>query len=81
MEKFDWRMDMKNISVKELNYINDMLSWELLSAKKCFQYGHQESNPAHQQVFFDTARTHQQNYVSLLSYLDQVNREKGGLMQ
>lgn len=36
---------MKNISTKELNYINDILSWELLVAKKFAQYANQETNP------------------------------------
>ena len=72
---------MKNLSTKELNYIGDLLSWELLSAKKCNQYAHQESNPAHRQVFFDTASMHQQNYTNLLNYLENTNREKTGGMQ
>ena len=71
---------MKNISAKELNYVNDLLSWELLSAKKCFQYANQETNPAHQQVFSDTAHVHQQNYTDLLNYIGQTNKEQGGLM-
>lgn len=66
-------MDMKHLSSKELNYINDILSWELLSAKKCFQYAHQESNSAQQQVFFDAARMHQQNYSDMLDYVNQIN--------
>jgi hypothetical protein len=72
---------MKNLSTKELNYIDDLLSWELLSAKKCNQYGHQETNPAHQKVFFDTASMHQQNYTNLLKYLETINTEKSGGMQ
>lgn len=72
---------MKNLSSKELNYIDDMLSWELLAAKKCNQYAYQEMNTAHQQVFFDTASMHQQNYMNLLNYLENINREKSGGMQ
>lgn len=69
---------MKNISTKELNYISDILSWELLASKKCFQYGHQESNQANQQIFFDAARMHQKNYTSLLNYVNQINMQQGG---
>jgi hypothetical protein len=69
---------MKNISSKELNYIGDMLSWELLAAKKCYQYGHQETNPTHQQTFLDAAKTHQQNYQTILNYVNQVNTGQGG---
>jgi len=69
---------VKNLSTKELNYLNDFLSWELLSCKKCYQYANQEINTAHQKVFFDAARTHQQNYTNLLSYVEQVNKTTGG---
>ncbi|MGI6550769.1 MAG: hypothetical protein ACOX4Q_12200 [Syntrophomonadales bacterium] len=72
---------MKNLSIKELNYINDILSWELLSAKKSFQYANQElqAQSAHHQVFYDTASVHQQNYTTLLNYLNQVNSAQGGM--
>lgn len=69
---------MKHISTKELNYLNDFLSWELLSAKKCYQYGHQESNSTHQHIFFDAANVHQQNYTNLLNYIEQYNKTQGG---
>lgn len=68
---------MKNLSTKELNYINDFLSWELLSAKKCFQYAHQEMNSAHHQIFNDAVRIHQQNYESLLNYVNQLKNQGG----
>lgn len=69
---------MKNISTKELNYINDLLSWELLTSKKCFQYASQETNPARRQVFSDISQMHQQNYVNLLEYVGQINSNQGG---
>lgn len=69
---------MKNLSAKELGYINDFLSWELLSCKKCYQYANQETNPDHQKMFFNAANTHQQNYNNLLSYVEQVNKSIGG---
>ena len=71
---------MKNLSTKELNYANDFLSWELLSAKKCFQYANQETNPAHKQVFMDAAGMHQQNYTHILNFLNGIKSE-GGEMQ
>lgn len=42
---------MQNLSTKEVNYIKDLLSWELLTSKKCFQYANQETNPAHKKYF------------------------------
>ena len=72
---------MPNLSTKEVNYIKDLLSWELLTSKKCFQYANQETNPAHKKVFFDTANIHQQNYLGLLGYVDQIIKKQGGQMQ
>ena len=72
---------MQNLSTKEVNYIKDVLSWELLSTKKCFQYAHQELDPAHQKIFFDTAHMHQQNYLSLLNYVDNFTKKQGGMVQ
>lgn len=69
---------MQNLSTKELNYVKDILSWELLFAKKCFQYAHQEANPEDRKVFFDTAGMHQHNYLNLVNYLDQINMRQGG---
>ncbi len=71
---------MQNLSTKELNYLKDLLSWELLSSKKCFQYASQETNTAHQKIFSDTAKIHQQNYLGLLNYVDQINKKQGGQM-
>jgi len=72
---------MQNISTKEINYIKDILSWELLSMKKCFQYAHQENKPDHQNLFYGTANMHQQNYLSLLNYLEHIVKTQGGAMQ
>lgn len=67
-----------NLSSKELNYVKDMLSWELLTAKKCYQYGHQEQTPNRKEVFFNSARVHKQNYLRLLNYLERNNNQQGG---
>lgn len=72
---------MKNLSTKEVNYVKDLLSWELLTAKKCFQYANQEANPARQKMFFDTAGMHEQNYLNLLNYVDQIIKNQGGQLQ
>ena len=72
---------MKNLSTKELNYINDILSWELLATKKCFQYGNQETNPVHKNAFLSSGNMHQQNYHKVVNYLDQIVKQKGGEMQ
>jgi hypothetical protein len=72
---------MKNIATKELNYVKDFLSWELLSAKLCHQYADQETNPNRKQLFQDAATTHQQNYMNLLNYMQDLNQQKGNMNQ
>lgn len=72
---------MKNLSTKELNYIKDFLTWELLMAKKCKQYADQETTPGFGEIFTQAAQLHQQNYLNLVSYLENVNPNKGGMMQ
>lgn len=72
---------MQNLSTKEVNYIKDLLSWELLTSKKCFQYANQETNPTHKKAFSDTANLHQQNYLDLLSYANEIINKQGGQMQ
>lgn len=72
---------MQNLSTKEVNYINDLLSWELLTTKKCFNYANQETNPERQKIYSDAANIHQQNYVNLLNYTNQIFNKQGGQMQ
>lgn len=72
---------MQNLSTKEVNYIRDLLSWELLATKKCQQYGQQETNPTHQKTFYDAANMHQLNYNNLLGYVDSMVKKQGGQMQ
>lgn len=72
---------MKNLSTKELNYLRDFLSWELLSGKKCFQYAQLETDTQKQQLFYQAASIHQQNYMSLLDYANRINQGQGGSPQ
>lgn len=72
---------MQNLSTKEVNYIKDSLSWELLTCKKCFQYSNEETNPTRKKVFYDAANMHQQNYLDLLNYVDLIINRQGGQMQ
>jgi len=68
------------LSVKELNYVKDFLSWELLLAKKCSEYAKQEVDPNFKGIFDHAGQVHQQNYLNLLSYLEQQSSQ-GGVMQ
>jgi ABC-type arginine transport system ATPase subunit len=70
---------MKNISSKELNYLKDLMSWELLACKKSFDYSQKETNPARQDLFTNAAMTHQQNYLDLVNYLNSLKQASGGM--
>lgn len=71
---------MPNLSVKELNYIKDFLSWELLMVKKCNQYANQEVDPVFKGVFNNEGQIHQENYLNLLTYLQRLPNQ-GGMVQ
>jgi hypothetical protein len=72
---------MQNLSTKEVNYIKDVMSWELLAAKKNHQYSCQEDSASRKQLYADTAKMHQQNYLCLLNYIGQIVGKQGGKMQ
>lgn len=69
---------MQNLSTKEVNYIKDLMSWELLTAKKCFLSYNQETEQTRKQLYFETASAHQQNYLSLLNYANKIANQQGG---
>jgi uncharacterized membrane protein len=57
------------LSTKELNYVKDHLSWELLMAKKYHSYAQQVSDPQLKQTVEEIGRKHQNNYNTLLNHL------------
>jgi hypothetical protein len=71
-------MTMQNLSTKEVNYLKDLMSWELLSAKKCFQFYNQETNESRKNLYYDSVSVHQQNFLSLLNYVDKTANQLGG---
>lgn len=70
---------MDNIASKELNYLKDLLSWELLACKKSSDYAQKETNPARQELFMNASMTHQQNYLDLVNYLNTLKQPQGGM--
>jgi len=54
---------------KELHYIKDFLSWELLAMKKCYDAAQTCINPQIQNAIRQTGLKHQQHYEALLSEL------------
>jgi hypothetical protein len=54
---------------KELHYIKDFLSWELLAMKKCNEAANGCTDPQIQNVLNQTGQRHQQHYEMLLAHL------------
>jgi hypothetical protein len=71
---------MNPVSTKELNYIKDFLSWELLMAKKCKEYANLETDPQDQNIFNSIGSQHLINYTDLLNYLQRHTQNQGGGM-
>lgn len=57
------------LSDKELHYIKDFLSWELLAMKKCGDAVSSCSDPEIQNLLKQTGQKHQHHFESLLTHL------------
>lgn len=68
---------MRPISTKELNYVRDALSWELLASKCCHDLAQKTPEQEYRRLFDDAGTTHQRNYERLLDYVDSVHKGKG----
>jgi hypothetical protein len=64
-----------NLSTKEVNYLKDHLSWELLAAKKCYNHAKSMQDQNYAKLFDDIGRVHQENFVDLLNYVNAVSQE------
>ncbi|MDR6226237.1 hypothetical protein [Desmospora profundinema] len=58
------------LSTKDLNYLKDELSWELLAFKKCHHYAQESQDPQIKQLIDQVGRMHQQHYQQILTHLD-----------
>ncbi|GGE07085.1 hypothetical protein GCM10011571_05390 [Marinithermofilum abyssi] len=66
------------LTTKELNYLKDALSWELLAMKKCHHYAQECQDPQLKQLIDRTGQLHQNHYQQLLQHLNAAN---GGTAQ
>ncbi|BCU80877.1 hypothetical protein JIR001_06600 [Polycladomyces abyssicola] len=57
------------LSSKDLHYLKDELSWELLAMKKCHHFAQEAQDPQVRQLIDRVGRIHQQHYEILLSQL------------
>lgn len=57
------------LSTKDLHYLKDELSWELLAMKKCHHYAQESHDPEIRQLLDRIGKIHQQHYQILLNQL------------
>ncbi|MFZ5816077.1 MAG: ferritin-like domain-containing protein [Bacillota bacterium] len=62
---------MLPLTEKDLAYLHDMLSWELVATKKAYQYAHQTLEPDCRHLMFRMAEQHQRNWERLLGHLQE----------
>jgi len=61
--------DRQSITDKELNYLKDFLSWELLAMKKCNDAANQCTDSSVQSLIRQTGEKHKQHYQTIVSQL------------
>jgi len=61
--------DRNLLSDKELHYIKDFLSWELLAMKKCNEASISCADPQIRDAIKDTGAKHLQHFERILSHL------------
>jgi hypothetical protein len=64
------------ITTKDLLYLKDALSWQLLAMKKCAHFAQESTDPQVKQVIDQTGQMHQRHYNMLLRHL-QTNNVQG----
>jgi hypothetical protein len=61
--------DRNLLSDKELHYVKDFLSWELLAMKKCNEAANQCQDQQIKQLIREAGKTHIRRFETLLSHL------------
>lgn len=61
--------DRSKLTDKELHYVKDYLSWELLAMKKCNDAANACTDAQIKQLIMQTGEKHKQHYETILSHL------------
>lgn len=61
------------LSNKELNYLKDHLSWELLAVKKYHHYADQMEDQGLKQLAHEIGQLHQNRYQTLLDHVHSIS--------
>lgn len=62
---------MLPLTEKDLAYLHDQMSWELVATKKAYQYAHQTLEPECRSLMYQVAEQHQRNLERLLDHLQE----------
>ncbi|MFW6030860.1 MAG: ferritin-like domain-containing protein [Halanaerobiales bacterium] len=62
------------VTTKDLSYIKDALSWELLAVKKCHHFVQECNDNQIKQTIEQIGRMHQNHYQKLLNHLETSNK-------
>lgn len=57
------------ITTKDLSYLTDELSWELLAMKKCYHFARECQDPQIAQQLDQIGQMHQRHYETILKHL------------
>lgn len=58
------------ITTKDLAYLKDAMSWELVAMKKCNKFAQQVDNEKIKKALNESGKMHQQHYQMLLKHLN-----------
>lgn len=59
------------LSEKDLSFAKDAISWELIAAKKAYQYSHQSVDAECRQLCEQAAKQHQKNIEQIVQHIGQ----------
>jgi hypothetical protein len=63
------------ITTKDLQYLRDMMSWELLAAKKCSHFASECTDPNLRQAIDKVGQMHLRHYALLLKHCQHNNNQ------
>ncbi|MFC4076101.1 hypothetical protein [Salinithrix halophila] len=58
------------LTTKDLNYLKDELSWQLLAFKKCHHYAQECQDTEVKQLIDQVGQMHQRHYQQILNHLN-----------
>jgi hypothetical protein len=61
------------ITVKDCQYLKDMLSWEMVAMKKCSHFAGECTDPEVRSLIDKAGQMHQRHYTMLLKHLQNNN--------